>query len=248
MNLKKNSNPGGYLVSFTYNPISNIATAFVLTIHNASVYTIYPIIALGLNHNGTVLYPFEHRAWAQRNGNKWQTADVNSCIVREQQGFICESNTIKAQDICLGTEQNVCHFEIYPDENPKTVLIYIGKGCACMRILCAFLVVDNTTVDTSNHSNICVCNFLKIMGCDFNYSAPITTDQLLQSNYALIQDLPPTPIGMNLMLLRKLLKHEDLTQLLKQIKKNGQNTLITVHHDTEDIHYVLERMKKDGEH
>ncbi|KAK4811143.1 hypothetical protein QYF61_019774 [Mycteria americana] len=237
-----------YLVNFTYDPINNKATAFVLTIHNASVYTIYPIIALGLNHNGTVLYPLEHRVWAHRNGNKWQTVDVNACVVREQQGFICESNTLKAQDICLDTEQNVCHFEIRPDEAPETVLVYIGKGCVCMRTLCDFIFVDNVTVDTSNRSNICVCNFTKIVGCDFNYSAPVTSYQLLQSNYTLSRDLLPTPIGMNLTLVKKLLQHDDLCQLLERIRNNGHKTLITVHHDAEEIHHVLERVKKDGEH
>ena len=237
-----------YLVNFTYDPISNKATAFVLTIHNASVYTIYPIIALGLNHNGTVLYPLEHRVWAHRNGNKWQTVDVNACVVREQQGFICESNTLKAQDICLDTEQNVCHFEIRPDEAPETVLVYTGKGCVCMRTLCDVIFVDNVTVDTSNRSNICVCNFTKIVGCDFNYSAPVTSYQLLQSNYTLSRDLLPTPIGMNLTLVKKLLQHDDLCQLLERIRNNGHKTLITVHHDTEEIHHVLERVKKDGEH
>ncbi|KAK4810466.1 hypothetical protein QYF61_004246 [Mycteria americana] len=237
-----------YLVNFTYDPINNKATAFVLTIHNASVYTIYPIIALGLNHDGTILYPLEHRVWAQQNGNKWQTVDVNACVVREQQGFICESNTIKAQDICLDTEQNVCHFEIQPDEAPETVLVYIGKGCVCMRTICDFIFVDNITVDTSNCSNICVCNFTKIVGCDFNYSAPVTPYQLLQSNYTLSRDLLPSPIGMNLTLVKKLLQHDDLCQLLERIRNNGRKTLITVCHDAEEIHHVLERVKKDGEH
>ena len=54
------------LVNFTYNPTNSKATAFVLSISNASVYTLYPIIALGLNHNGTVLLPLEHRVWAQQ--------------------------------------------------------------------------------------------------------------------------------------------------------------------------------------
>ncbi|XP_076194341.1 uncharacterized protein LOC143160464 [Aptenodytes patagonicus] len=237
-----------YLVNFTFDPINNKATAFVLTIHNASVYTIYPIIALGLNHNGTILYPSEHRVWAQQNGNKWQTVDVNACVVREQQGFICESNTIKAQDICLDTEQSVCHFEIHPDETPNTILIYIGKGCVCMRTPCDCIFVDSVTVDTSNHSNICVCNFTNIIGCDFNYSVPVTSYQLLQSNYTLSEDLLPTPIGMDLTLVKKLLQHNDLCQLLERARDNGRKTLITVHHDTEEIHHVLERVKKDGEH
>jgi len=50
-----------YLVNFTYDP-----TAFVLTIQNASVYTIYQIIALGLNHNGTVLYPIDRLSVGQK--------------------------------------------------------------------------------------------------------------------------------------------------------------------------------------
>jgi len=53
---------------------------------------------------------------------------------------------------------------------------------------------------------------------------------------------------MNLTLVRKLLQHMDLNQLLKQIWNNGQNTLITIHCDIEKIHHALERVKKDGEH
>ncbi|KAK4806026.1 hypothetical protein QYF61_007003 [Mycteria americana] len=237
-----------YPVNFTYDPTDGKATAFVLTIRNASVYTMYPIIALGLNHNGAILYPLEHRVWAQQNGNLWQTIDVSACVVREQQGFICESNTLKAQDICLDTEQNVCHFEVQPDEGPETVLVYIGKGCVCMRTFCDSVFVDNTTVDIGNHSKICVCNFTKIMGCDFNYSAPVTTHQLLQADYTLHQDLLPAPIGMKLTLVRKLLQHDDLNQLLERIWNNGHKILVTVHQDVEEIHRVLERVKQDGRH
>lgn len=64
-----------------------MATVFVLTIHNASVYAIYQIIVLGLNHNGAILYPLEHRVWAPKDGNKWQTIDIHASV-RKQQGFI----------------------------------------------------------------------------------------------------------------------------------------------------------------
>lgn len=37
-----------HLVNFSYNTSDNKATAFVLTIHNASVYAIYSIVALEL--------------------------------------------------------------------------------------------------------------------------------------------------------------------------------------------------------
>lgn len=83
--------------------------------------------SLGLNHNGTVLYPLEHTVWAQQKRNKWQIVDVATCVAQEQQGLICESNT-KAQDISLETEQNVCHFEIQPNEIPETILV-LENGC-----------------------------------------------------------------------------------------------------------------------
>lgn len=49
------------LVNFTYDPVANVATAFVLTIHNAAISSIHPIVTLRLNHEKTVLYPSEHR-------------------------------------------------------------------------------------------------------------------------------------------------------------------------------------------
>lgn len=115
-----------------------------------------------------------------------------------------------------------------------------------MRTLCDSICIDNTTVDIHSHSNICICNFIKITGCDFNYSAPATTHKLLQSNYTLCQHILPTPIGMNLTLVRKLLQHDKLCQLLKWVQNNGQRTLTTIHHDADEIHCILERVKKDG--
>ncbi|KAI6058574.1 Protein NYNRIN [Aix galericulata] len=188
--------------------------AFILTISNATVYNVYPIIALRLNHNGTILYPKEHEVWAHQKGGKWPTIDVNACIVHEQKGFICESNTLEAQDTCLDTEQSICHFEIHPNETLETVLVYIGKGCVCMRTHCDSIVIDNTIVDTSHHSNVCVCNFTKILGCDFSYAAPVNSCQGIAPHYI---NLPPTPIGLKLTLVKKLLLHEDLKWLIKQV-------------------------------
>jgi len=54
------------LVNFTYHLENYKIVAFLLTIHNVRVYTIYPIITLGLNDNETVLYPLEHRVWAHQ--------------------------------------------------------------------------------------------------------------------------------------------------------------------------------------
>ena len=46
----------------------------------------------------------------------------------------------------------------------------------------------------------------------------------------------------------RLLQHPDLIDLLQQAQKTGQKTLITVQHDIEEIHQVLTRVKRDGEH
>jgi len=73
-----------------------------------------------------------------------------------------------------------------------------------------------------NHSNICVCNFEKLNGCDFSYSPPIMSYQLMKANYTLIQKLQPVPIEMSLNLVKELLQHKDLKQLLKRIQERGK--------------------------
>ncbi|XP_053789324.1 uncharacterized protein LOC128782859 [Vidua chalybeata] len=238
------------LVNFTYNPTTNTATAFVLTIRNAIIHTIHPIVALGISHEKSVLYPSEHRVWAWKNRGKWQTINLEPCIAWEQQGFICENNLISAQDVCLDTDQGICHFEIRPDPNPRTVLVYIGNGCVCLRTLCDVIEIDKNKVSlfTRNHSNFCICNFIKVTGCNFNYSAPVVSHQLIKSNYTTYNKLPPTPIGMNLTLVKQLMKHQDLIKIIEEIHKKGQKTLVTVHHDITEINRVLQRVKKDASH
>ncbi|KAK4828023.1 hypothetical protein QYF61_022800 [Mycteria americana] len=228
------------LVNFRYDPIDSKATAFVLTICNASVYTIYSIIALGLNHNGTY------------GPNKMETNGKLSMLIhvlyKNNRNLFVKVILLRPKTFVLTLSKMFCHFEIHPDETLKIVLIYVGNRCLYMRTLCDSIFINTTTTGIYNHSNTCICHFTKIMACDFNYSAPVTTHQLLQSNSIVYQDLLPTPIGMNLTLLRKLLQHGDLYQLLKQVQDSGKRTLVTVHHDAKEIYYVLERVKKDGEH
>lgn len=126
----------------------------------------------------------------------------------------------------MDTEQNTCHFERHPSETPAPVLISLGEGCVCLRTSCNSMLIANIAVNTSNHSDVRVCTFTNIMGCDLNYSAPGTSYQLLGSNYTFIQDLPPAPIGTNLALVMKLLQHDDLHQLLQRIQDNGQKNLL----------------------
>ena len=145
---------------------------------------------------------------------------------RGKQRFICESNTTKAQDICLDTEQNVCHLEIHPDETPETVLAYVGNGCICVRTLYNSTFIDNTTA-----GQIITQMFLFVLlpkSWDAtNYSAPVTTYQWLQSSYTSYQDILLTPTGMNLTLVRKLLQHDDPSQLLTRIQNNKEPWLLS---------------------
>ncbi|KAK4806454.1 hypothetical protein QYF61_021345 [Mycteria americana] len=40
--------------------------------------------------------------------------------------------------------------------------------------------------------------------------------------------------------------NDDLNQLLERIRNNGHKTLVTVHHDVEEIYCILEGVKHDG--
>lgn len=226
-----------------------MATAFVLTIGNATTYVIHPIIPLGLNHKDIILYPIEDRLWARTVNEKWQTINLESCITRGQQGFICEGNTIDAQDIRLNAEQNLCHFEIHPNTDQKTVIIYIGHGCIYLRTTCTFLEIDgnNVSLPARDHSNFCICNFIRIIGCDFSYLVPTVSHQLIKSNYTTYYQLLPTHIGMNLTLVKQLMNHEDPVKIAKEIQENGQK-MLTVQRDTKKVSRVLQRVKQDTSH
>lgn len=60
----------------------------------------------------------------KENGKK--KIGLNGCIVWEQD-FNYENNILKAQGICLDTEQSICYFKIHPDEALETGGLYIGK-------------------------------------------------------------------------------------------------------------------------
>lgn len=117
-----------------------------------------------------------------------------------------------------------------------------------MRTLRNSLLIDDTIHNVTNHSNVCVCNFSMIIGCDFNFSVLITTHDDLPFDYMLYHKLQPTPIGINLTVINWLLYHPDLINHLQKAWEMGQRILITVHHNAEEIHRVLERVKKGGRH
>jgi len=76
--FEKNFQSWWKLLNFTYNPFNNIATAFVLTISEATVYDIYPIVTLRIFLNGTLVHPLEHEKWARQSRNRWLTVNVET--------------------------------------------------------------------------------------------------------------------------------------------------------------------------
>ncbi|XP_071413119.1 uncharacterized protein [Pithys albifrons albifrons] len=237
------------LVNFTHDQALNVVIAHVLTVAEARVEKVYPIVALGVNTNGSVVYPLDHRMWARVSDGKWQTVDLEACILERGLGFICEDDALKASDVCFDTKEGVCHFEINPQSSSKTTLVYVGKGCVCFRTMCKYVQINEAYNQTVfNHSNMCACNVTTIRGCDFVYKPPVLTNQLLIRNYTLYRSVTPTPIGMGLSLVKEMLEHENLQQLLENAKAKAKRILITVHHDGSVIKQVMERIKRVGEH
>lgn len=79
-------------MKFSYVPITSKVTVFALATQSVSVCTKHQIMVVGMG-----LDPLEHWAWAFNNHtHAWQTTDVDCCVVREWQGFICESNILIA--------------------------------------------------------------------------------------------------------------------------------------------------------
>ncbi|XP_074673093.1 uncharacterized protein LOC141920293 [Strix aluco] len=117
------------MVNFTYDNVNDKITTYVLTLAKAAQYKIYPITAIGLYHKGTIISPVGHKGWAWQREGKWQTIDTELCTSLGHQGYICEGNTIEAQDMFLDTHQKECNFEVQLSPSNRTVLIYIGEGC-----------------------------------------------------------------------------------------------------------------------
>lgn len=156
--------------------------------------------------------------------------------MRKQLGYICEGTVEGDKDTCLDTDQSICHFETHSG-NQTTLLVCIGQSCVCLRTACPTVMIDNLSMNETQF-NLCVCNFVKIEGCDF-YQAPVVPHQYIKANLVTVQEIVPVPIGMNLTLVAQLLKHQELREILKEIRGAGEKTLITIHHDTETIKGVF---------
>lgn len=95
-----------------------------MTIAEATVEKVYSIVALAINQKGAVIYPIiDHRVWAVWDNDKWQSTDLEVCIVEQGLGFIWEDDTFKISSACFNTNECVSHFEVHPEETVKEGIV-----------------------------------------------------------------------------------------------------------------------------
>lgn len=108
-----------------------------------------------------------------------------------------------------------------------------------MRSHCDSKVIDNIIVDTSNHSNICGYIFTKIL--DTQLLSPLT--KLLHPIMVYFMICCLLLLEWTLPRWRNYYYMKTWNNWWNKFEKNRQNTLITLHHDIEEINQVLYTMK-----
>ncbi|XP_017695589.1 PREDICTED: uncharacterized protein LOC108510426 isoform X1 [Lepidothrix coronata] len=237
------------LVNFTYDPQQEHVEAYVLTISAAEERAIFPILTLGTIHQDVIVRPVDHNVWADYDNakNKWQSISTEACIPKGQLGYICENAIVEAEDLCLDAEDSICTFEMLPHNRTRSQVFYIGNGCACIRTPCVDVVIDNC-LEVTNDTNFCICNFTKIVGCDFSYTAPITTQQLIEAEYTLYHEVPKLQIGMDTKLLKEMLMHPEVRKLAQKVNQTTQRMVWQVEHNSEGIKNILAKVTQVGQH
>ena len=123
-------------------------------------------------------------------------------------------------------------------------MFYIGNGCACVSTSCVNITIDNCH-EKANGTNFCVCNFTRIVGCDFDYVVPVTTRQLIEADYTLYHDVPKLQIDISLLEAR--LRHPDIEKLVQEVNRMAQRMLWQVKHDSENIKSILANAEQVGQ-
>uniref|UniRef100_A0A8D2LZR5 Uncharacterized protein n=1 Tax=Zonotrichia albicollis TaxID=44394 RepID=A0A8D2LZR5_ZONAL len=237
------------LVNFTYEPQQEHIEAYVLTISVAEERAIFPILILGTIHQDVIVRPIDHNVWASYDYTKkrWQSISTEACIPRGQLGYVCENAVVEAEDLCLDAENSVCTFEMLLQNRTQSRVYYIGNGCACVRTACDNITIDSCQEETNN-TNFCVCNFTKIVGCDFHYTVPITTQQLINADFNLYQEIPKLQIGMDVKILKAMLAHPKVKQLVQKVNQTTKRMVWQGEHNSEKKTNILTEVEQVGQH
>ncbi|XP_017666668.1 PREDICTED: uncharacterized protein LOC108495470 [Lepidothrix coronata] len=169
-------------------------------------------------HQNIIIRPIGHNVWASydHTKKKWQSVNTEACIPKGQLGYICENAVVGNEDLCLDTEDSACTFEMLPHTKTQSQVYYVGNGCACVRTFCVNFTID-TCHEVVNDTNFCVCNFTKIIGCDFNYTIPITTEQLIENDYLLYHDRDTNRERYKSF--QKMFEHLDIEKMVQEANK-----------------------------
>lgn len=106
--------------------------------------------------------------------------------------------------------------------------------------------MDDTDVEIPKHSHTWRWDFTKITGWDFNCPSPVPSFQLLQSHATPHQD-SGNPLKWISHWWRTCCNVTTWISCWSKFKLRDTR-LVTVYHDAERTHHVLERVKKDREH
>lgn len=137
---------------------------------NISVYKISQIIALGLNHNRTILI-----LWSMEYGPRKMELNVRLlmsilALYDSKKDSIVKVTPSKCKTFVLILSKMFFSFRFILIKTCKLYLCILVKDCTCRRASCGFVFVGNITVDTSNHSNICAYRFVNITTCDIHWA------------------------------------------------------------------------------
>lgn len=78
-----------------------------------------------------------------------------------------------------------------------------------------------------------------VMGCGIDFVLTNVSMQTKSMHYVLYDHVTPVYMGANLSLLREIVHRPELRQQLRQLEKDGEEVMLTVHHSSRQIKTIL---------
>lgn len=231
------------LVNFTYYPVSQKVIAIVLTIKNATVNWIYPIISLGVNLEGIIMYPEDLSLEVSEDS---RVIDLRECQDILGKGYVCFSQVYMEGHICLNNKVGKCHYTLTPSKHNHSTVAVIGHNHICVRSQCPQFIVDGYfNVRHDEKSNVCLCNLISLQGCDIDYASK--APEVLEWNVAfdLYSMVTPVDLSPSVSALKRLLEHPDIQTHSMKIQELGEEIRVTVHHVKGEITAIMNQVLKD---
>lgn len=135
-------------------------------------------------------------------------------------------------------------------KSPKVSLVVsVNMSCVCIRTHCNKITVNSLyNVSIKAGHNVCLCNVYSVKGCDITWVQPQVKVVDIHTHYQLYNKIAPVQLGVNVSLLQQLVTHPILKTHLEALQKEGRKVDLAVHHSTEKIEQILERVKMTATH